>query len=300
MPSYAASVNVRHISTGRPPIGKAARAMLTLPAAKTKTLASLRYITRADAAADLDIIGHNQGETMIAEDAADRRAMMEMSRWAIDARAVRHTEANGIRLADKLIVSLPADATPQHHREMVAGIVSDLGGDSDAWLVAAIHRDRGGNPHAHVLAIDGLETRAAALARRPDAKRVRRRDALRLNEGGNRQELRQRIAAQINRVSDAHGYRRAEVRSLVAQGVQRAAQEHEGPVGSARRTYRECEEWMDQANALDGPGGSLQEIEAVFPALKAPAKGRGPSLFVRGRAAQKATAQAEDDPGRER
>lgn len=261
MASYAATINIRHISTGRPPPGQKARSMLSLRDAKAKALGSLRYIARADAAADLDIIGHCQGETMIAENQADRRAMLTMSRWAINARAERHTEANGIRLADKLIISLPRDATPDHHREMVANIVADLGADSDAWLVAAIHRDRAGNPHAHILAVDGLETREAAVDRRPDAKRVRRRDQLRLNEGGNRPELRRRIANQINLVSKREGYRRAEVRSLADQGIKRTAQSHDGPRGSARRTLREIDAWFEQSSEKNG-----SSIHEAFPA----------------------------------
>jgi len=250
MTSYAATINIRHISTGRPPLGQSARAMLPLKEARTKALNSLRYITRADAAADLDIIGHSQGVTMIAEGKADRRAMMEMSRWAIDTRAKRHTDANGVRLADKIIISLPRDATHEHQREMVANILSDLGKDSDAWLIAAIHRDRFGNPHAHILGIDGLETKEAALARRPDAKRVRRRDQLRLNEGGNRPSLRHGIAAQINAISEREGYRLAEVRSLEDQGIMRAPQAHQGPHGSPRRDRRELLSWLNNTDDL--------------------------------------------------
>mgnify|MGYP003640094310 FL=1 len=250
MTSYAATINIHHISTGRPPSGQSARAMLPLKEARTKTLNSLRYITRADAAADLDIIGHSQGVTMIAEGQADRRAMMEMSRWAIDTRAKRHTDANGVRLADKIIISLPRDATNEHQREMVANILSDLGKDSDAWLIAAIHRDRSGNPHAHILGIDGLETKEAALARRPDAKRIRRRDQLRLNEGGNRPRLRRGIAAQINAISAREGYRSAEVRSLEDQGIIRNPETHQGPHGSPRRDRRELLSWLNNTDDL--------------------------------------------------
>ena len=273
MVSYAATINIRHISTSAK-----ARGGLSAGAARKAALNNLAYICRADAAADFDIIGHCQGETMIAEDAIDRAAMRDMSRWAIDARTERHTDANGVRLADKLIVSLPRDASAEHHREMVGGIVAEMGRDSDAWLVAAIHRDRSGNPHAHILAIDGLETRDAAAARRPDAKRVRRRDALRLNEGGNRQTLRQRIADQINAVSKAHGYRQAEIRSLEDQGIQRAAQEHEGPRGSARRSIREVSAWLDQTNNLDDDWGGCS-TESSFPVIQSPT-GSGSLLFA--------------------
>lgn len=271
MTSYAATINIRHISTSAK-----SRSGLSANAAGKAALDNLAYICRADAAADFDIIGHCQGETLIAEDATDRAAMREMSRWAIDARAKRHTDANGIRIADKLIVSLPRDATHEHHREMVAGIVSDLGADSDAWLVAAIHRDRRGNPHAHILAIDGLETHEAAKARRPDAQRVRRRDALRLNEGGNRQELRARIAAQINAISLREGYRLAEVRSLADQGIERIAQTHDGPHGSARRIRREVDTWLGQGTEITAGGWDwLNAPEPPQPSTRS-----GSALFV--------------------
>ncbi|MFZ3585131.1 MobA/MobL family protein [Loktanella sp. DJP18] len=271
MMTYAATINIRHISTSAK-----SRGGLSINAAKKAAFDNLTYICRTDAAADFDIIGHCQGETLIAEDATDRAAMREMSRWAIDARAERHTEANGIRLADKLIVSLPRDATWEHHREMVAAIISDLGRDSDAWLVAAIHRDRKGNPHAHILAIDGLETHEAAKARRPDAQRVRRRDMLRLNEGGNRQSLRVRIAAQINAISLREGYRVAEVRSLAEQGIERIAQAHIGPRGSARRTRREVDAWIGQDPEITAAGWDwLDGQEAQQPPTRS-----GSSLFA--------------------
>ena len=287
MMSYAATINVRHISTSAK-----SRNGLSISAAKRAALDNLSYICRSDAAADFDIIGHSQGETMIAEDATDRAAMREMSRWAINARAKRHT-ANGVRLADKLIVSLPRDATAEHHREMVAGIVSDLGANSDAWLVAAIHRDRAGNPHAHILAVDGLETREAAAARRPNGKRVRRRDQLRLNEGGNRPNLRRRIAAQINAVSVREGYRQAEVRSLEDQGIKRTAQNHDGPHGSARRNLRETDTWLDQTNALDG----AWDMWDAPPSSQAPRNGS--ALFTAEGAAQRVEEQSAERRGNE-
>lgn len=266
MENYATTINIRHISSS-----PKARGSLSISAAAKAAIATLSYICRAEAAADFDIIGHSQGQTMIAEDAVDRAAMREMTLWSINARAKRHSDANGIRLADKIIVSLPQDATPEHHREMVRKIVSNLGQDSDAWIVAAIHRDRSGNPHAHILAIDGMETREAAKARRPDATRIRRRDALRLNEGGCRQILRQRIADQINAVSALHGYRRAEIRSLKDQGIQREAQKHKGPYGSARRKLYEDRNQLDQDGA----------ISTQFPTRS------GSSLFSKSRTAKR-------------
>ena len=114
-------------------------------------------------------------------------------------------------------------------RTMCAAILSDFCGDSEAFGMAAIHTDKRGNPHAHFLFVDGLESIAAAKARRPDAQRVRRADALRLNEGGNRQEVRERIAATINAVAAPAGRRLAEVRSFKERGIDREPQRHEGP-----------------------------------------------------------------------
>lgn len=197
---------------------------------------------------------------MIAENPADRIAAREMTLWALDARAAKHRPTTGIRLADTMIISLPRDASPEHHREMVAGIVADLGGESDAWLIGAIHRDREGNPHAHLLAIDGLETEAQAKARRPNATRVRRADALRLNQGGNRQALRARIAAQINTVSEREGYRKAEVRSYEARGIERTPTHHYGPTKQA--IDDKLTAWLTNASTMD------DNVLADLPALE--------------------------------
>lgn len=253
--SYEATINIRHISTS-----PKARVGLTLPDAKNRATSNLRYITRSAAIWDGDIIGHSQGVTMIAENPADRIAAREMTLWALDARAAKHRPTTGIRLADTMIISLPRDASPEHHREMVAGIVADLGGESDAWLIGAIHRDREGNPHAHLLAIDGLETEAQAKARRPNATRVRRADALRLNQGGNRQALRARIAAQINTVSEREGYRKAEVRSYEARGIERTPTHHYGPTKQA--IDDKLTAWLTNASTMD------DNVLADLPALE--------------------------------
>lgn len=226
--SYEATINVRHLSTS-----PKARKPLSLSEAIDRATGNLRYITRSSATENGDIIGHSEGITMVAENPADRRAAREMTLWALEARAKKNRPSTGIRLADTLIVSLPRDAAPDHHREMVSNILANLGGDSDAWLIGAIHRDRAGNPHAHILAIDGLESQIEAKLRRPDAQRVRRADKLRLNEGGNRQDIRTRIADEINAVSDREGYRRAEVRSYKERGIERIPTRHDGPAARA-------------------------------------------------------------------
>ena len=203
-----------------------ARDSLSVSDATGNAAANLRYITRESAvdAEAGDLIHHTRGQAT----ALSREQASQLGREELEKRAARHNPKTGVRLCDKLTVSLPADASPEQHREMVRGILGDLGGDSEAHLIAAIHRDRAGNPHAHVWALDGRETREAAQARRPDAKRVRQGDHLRLNEGGKPKEVRARLAACINEVAEKTGGRRAEHRSFKERGIDRVPQIHEG------------------------------------------------------------------------
>lgn len=220
MSHYETTVKLSHISTSTK-----GRNGLSVAAAVGAATAHLRYITRDDAAQPGDVIARSNG-AILDGSPADLKAA---ARAAIDARSQRHTDAYGVRLADKLIVSLPRDATMDEQRTMCAAILTDFTRDSEAFGMVAIHTDKRGNPHAHFLFVDGLESLDAAKARRPDAKRVRRADALRLNEGGNRPEVRERIAATINAVAAPAGRRLAEVRSFKDRGIDREPQQHEGP-----------------------------------------------------------------------
>jgi hypothetical protein len=220
MSHYETTVRLTHISTS-----SKARSGLSVADAVGAAKAHLRYITRDDAAQPGDVLARSNGA--ILDGSPDD--LKAAAKAAIDNRSQRHTDAHGVRLADKLIVSLPRDATMDEQRTMCAAILSDFCGDSEAFGMAAIHTDKRGNPHAHFLFVDGLESIEAAKARRPDAQRVRRADALRLNEGGNRQEVRERVAASINATAAPAGRRMAEVRSLEARGIDRTPQRHEGP-----------------------------------------------------------------------
>ena len=220
MSHYETTVRLTHISTSTK-----GRSGLSVADAVGAAKANLRYITRDDAAQPGNIIARSNG-AILDGSPADLKAA---ARSAIEARSERHTDAYGVRLADKLIVSLPRDSTLDEQRTMCAAILSDFTRDSEAFGMAAIHTDKRGNPHAHFLFVDGLESLDAAKARRPDAKRVRRADALRLNEGGNRQEVRERVAAAINATAAPAGRRLAEVRSLKDRGIDREPQQHEGP-----------------------------------------------------------------------
>lgn len=220
MAHYETTVRLTHISTSTK-----GRSGLSVADAVGAAKANLRYITRDDAAQPGNIIARSNG-AILDGSPADLKAA---ARSAIEARSERHTDAYGVRLADKLIVSLPRDSTLDEQRTMCAAILADFCQDSEAFGMAAIHTDKRGNPHAHFLFIDGLESLEAAKARRPDAKRVRRADALRLNEGGNRQEVRERVAAAINATAAPAGRRLAEVRSFKDRGIEREPQRHEGP-----------------------------------------------------------------------
>lgn len=217
--TYATSINIKHISTSRK-----ARKVLSLAEAIATAKARFRYQTRDGATTDDDVICHTAGQTLT----GDKVAIKAKAYAALAERATKHTDKNGVRLCDTGHISLPNDATTDEQREIARRLVSDMAKDSQALVVASIHHDKNANAHLHWWAVDGLETRSAAQARNPDAKRIRQRDQLRLNEGGSREEWRARFAAIINEVAEEHGRRRAEHRSLKAQGIERAPQIHEG------------------------------------------------------------------------
>ncbi|WP_163850110.1 MobA/MobL family protein [Pseudooceanicola aestuarii] len=217
--SYAASINIKHISTS-----PKARKVLSLTEAIATAKARFRYQTRDAACGDEDVICHTEGQSLT----GDKQAVKSKAYAALAARAKKHTEKNGIRLCDTGHISLPNDASTEEQREIAETLVADMAGDSQALVVASIHHDKKGNKHLHWWAVDGLETREAAIARNPEAKRVRQRDQLRLNEGGSRQDWRERMAGVVNQVAEKHGRKKAEHRSLKDQGIDRAPQLHEG------------------------------------------------------------------------
>lgn len=252
MAHYETTVRLSHISTSNK-----ARSGLSVADAVGAAKAHLRYITRDDAAEDGNIIARTNGQFL--DGPPDE--LKAAARNAIDNRSQKHTDAYGVRLADKLIVSLPNDATIEEQRQMCANILEDFTADSEAFGMASIHTDKAGNKHAHFLYVDGPESLEAAKVRRPDAKRVRRADALRLNEGGNRQEVRARVAASINAVALPAGRRAAEVRSYADRGVEREPQRHEGP-----QVADKLERKPDRATALTS--GIFKRLKANAVALR--------------------------------
>lgn len=200
--------------------------------AAAQAKAHLRYIDRRSAAKYAHAAGPLYDSS--GKPVATRKAAREAMRKAIQARAYKGGKT-GSRVAEKLIFSLPNEFTGQASREALARIVARLVGDSEAVAYGVVHTDRPGNLHCHVLVIDGAESMAAALARRPGAKRVRRRDHLRMNERGRPKEIRCLIASEINAVAAKNGIAGVEHRSFKDRGLQRRPGSHEGPQKRARK-----------------------------------------------------------------
>lgn len=202
-----------------------------------KAKANLRYIDRATAAKKGDARGAgpltNPDGSPVRTRAQGRFAI----RRAIEARASKGGKT-GARVAEKLMFSLPNDFAGKPAREALDRVLRRLVGDSEATAFGVIHTDRPENLHCHILAVDGPESIAVARKRRPDAKRVRRQDHLRMNERGRPKELRQLIAAEINAVADRYGLTKVEHRSFKDRGITREPGSHLGPQQIAR-TIRE-------------------------------------------------------------
>ena len=227
-----------------------------------KAMANLQYIMRFNAVDPLRggaLLYRTDGLTHhVPMKVEERNAFIEMCEEKLGHRARKHTKSRGVRLLDKAIVSLPADANCHQRIEIAELAIAQFAGDSDATVVAAIHTDRSNNPHIHLWMIDGPESREQALARtkertrhtkssrpkksnktiQPERRRVRRQDYIRLGDLGSRAKARMDVAAVINIVANREGLRRAETRSLEEQGLDKKPQIHEGPQ-AAQKARRE-------------------------------------------------------------
>lgn len=210
-----------------------ARGGLTATKASAKAKAHLRYIDRRSATRTKDARGAgrlmNPDGTPVRTRAQARAAI----RSAIDTRAQRGGK-NGSRVAEKLIFSLPNDFQGDAAREALGRILTRLVADSDALAYGVIHTDRPDNLHCHILAVDGAESIEAARKRRPDAKRIRRQDQLRMGDLGRPKELREMIAEEINAVARKRGLTTVEHRSFEARGIAKLPGSHVGPQRIAR------------------------------------------------------------------
>lgn len=216
------------ISTGARP-GKLARIRRQLTPAEAigAAMAHLRYIDRPGAAlerAAAGIVDFTTGS--LASTSHEIHA-------ALRVRIRQRTECGGevgARIAEKMIVSLPNGWPAEARQEALELIVEHLAPPgSEAMAYAVSHRDKPGNAHLHVLALDGLESLEAARARRPEAKRVRRRQVIRLGDLDRPKELRAEIAAILNGIAERCDLQRVEWRSFEARGIDQEATVHEGP-----------------------------------------------------------------------
>lgn len=198
------------------------RAGLSPKAAADKAKANLRYITRDDAGPGF----------LVADGAGVRRGDKDdlaATRAALSARA-QGGGKTGVRVAEKMTISLPDGWPGGAWRDAVnriAGVVVPAG--SEARAVVALHTDKPKNPHIHVLALDGLESAAAARARTPEGQKPRRRNALRMGDMGRPREMREAIAKAINDVAQERGLPGVEWRSFEARGLSLTPTTHRGP-----------------------------------------------------------------------
>lgn len=187
--------------------------------------AHLQYILRSRAASEVAWSGV-PGEG----DGVRRKAIRERMR-ALSTKGGKL----GARIAEKGIVSLPNDWPSEARQEAVERLSRHLAPHgSEAMAVVVTHRDKPGNSHLHFLAVDGAESREAARARRPDAKRVRRAQVIRLGDRGRPQELRQEIAEILNQIAAERGLGEVEWRSFKQRGIGLTPTLHEGPTRRVR------------------------------------------------------------------
>jgi len=144
----------------------------------------------------------------------------------------------GARIAEKMIISLPADWDPETRQiglERLLDHIAPKGSDVRAFGV--VHDDKPSNPHIHIIAQDGDESKASARARAAaeGRKRARRQRVLRLGEKHRAKELRAEIAAVLNAVADERSGSRVEHRSFKERGIEdKSPFWHEGPERRAR------------------------------------------------------------------
>lgn len=206
-------------------------ATLTPADAAGKTAANLRYITRESAARLM--FEKRQGEPV----RILKRENLGDTLTHLRKRAKDRSEEggkNGRRVADKIMFSLPNSWDAKTTLEATQAVCRVLAPEgSEVELLAAIHTDKENNRHVHITALDGQESLESAKARRPDAKRVRRQNVIRLSESGKERpkQLRAEIAHALNAVADRAGAERVEWRSFEDRGItDREPGKHQGPV----------------------------------------------------------------------
>ena len=234
-----------------------ARGGMSASDAAGKAAAHLRYIARPAAVAETAVSG------LPAASLDDTRAAL---RERIRVAASRGGKS-GARVLERGIVSLPNSWTAEARQDACARIAAHLApADSDAACMIVVHRDKSRNSHLHFAAVDGMESREAALARRPDAKRVRRRNVLRLGDLGRPKELRAEIAGILNGIAAERGLDGVEWRSFEDRGLAQRPKRHEGPtrraIAEKARARAATERFLD--------GWGADPIDELFDAPEPP------------------------------
>ncbi len=202
-------------------------------AAVNKAKAHLRYIDRPGAVSSRMWCGLEDGNGEIPSSQAHCKRARAAMRSAIEGRADKGGK-NGVRVAEKLMFSLPNTFSELAARKALAKVMLGLIGDSEAKAFGVIHRDKESNLHCHVELVDGRESERAAKLRNPNAKRIRRRQHLRFGDLGMPKLIRAFIARKINEVAQEYGLEGVEHRSFKERGLRRRPGRHEGPERIAR------------------------------------------------------------------
>ena len=153
----------------------------------------------------------------------------EAIRWL---RGEERADRKNARVADKLVLALPIELTPQQHSDLVRNFAEALTQGRASWF-AAIHangKDRR-NPHCHLLVRDrDVSTGERVVMFSAGTKEIK----LRTHRGQSRpttlKMIRELWAVHANKaLADAGRSERIDHRRLVEQGEFRRAQVHEGP-----------------------------------------------------------------------
>jgi len=224
--------------------------------------AHIRYIMRRGA------VSHHMAARM--PDAA-----REAIRWL---RNEEKADRKNARVADKLVLALPRELTPQQRVELVREFAEHLTQGRASWF-AAIHangKDQN-NPHCHLLVRDrDVATGERVVMFSAGQKEIR----LRAHQGKSApttlKVIREQWAAHANRALERAGRtERIDQRRLVDQGDYRRAQVHEGP----------------NVRAMHQRGARPVSKERVV---------RNPAIRKKGSAATRVVPYAEIDQGKSR
>lgn len=223
-------------------------------ASVSKAMANLRYITRESSAPVVASAGPGIDANNTPGD--DRKAVQA----ALEARAKTGGEA-GRNVAQRITVSLPNEWPDDAKAEALTRLVQHFAPrGSEALAVGALHRNKPGNSHLHLLVVDGRESEHEALMRNARAgkvpKRVRRRDVHRFNADlGRPKQIREAIAGVLNLVAERRGLEGVEHRSFKARGIERAPGTHRGPAADAKD--RKAAQSLEAGRRWDGGGGCI-------------------------------------------